>query len=129
MNDIGLYAGAGGMLLLFVGILVVAIFSEGGEGGETFGVCSPIRFASLTARQPATAPRRRIIAELAPPAGWRDTLTIPAPAPAWYDDDDDIEPELVPVAVPVQTPAPDHDAPIPVEWPTRIVQPVPLSRR
>ncbi len=45
----------------------------------------------------------------------------------WDDEGADLEPELVPV--PVKRTAPDIDAPIPVEWPTRIVQPVPLARR
>lgn len=43
----------------------------------------------------------------------------------WYDDAD-LKPEPVPVPVKHTVP---QDAPISVEWPTRIVQPVPLTRR
>lgn len=125
-NSVGLYAGAGGLLLFMLGAFLYALLSGSSSDGDgdAFGLCGPVRFATLTARPITT--RRRIIAELASPAGWRDTFTVPAPTPAWYDDD--IESEPVPVAAP-SLPAPEPAAPIPVEWPTRIVQPVPLSRR
>lgn len=142
--------------LTFIGIVMTgvsaAIIIVAGMYAHAYGYadspCAPGRRANITASVQQRP--RRILAELEPPAGWRDTFTVQAAAPvkltAWTDceewdedeDDDlddigewidDAEPELVPVPVPMPHPQPPQPMGIPVEWPTRIVQPVPLTKR
>ena len=126
--------------LTFIAIVLSSLFVSvvfvGAMYGHAYGYadspCSPGRLANITAnvQQPQ---RRRILAELEPPAGWRDVVHVAiVPAPARYVDDDPDEleewieePELVPVPVPVQPPPMG----IPVDWPTHKVKPVPLPRR
>lgn len=131
--------------MLLSGVLV-AIIAVAALYGHAYGYadspCAPGRMANITAsvQQPQ---RRRIVMELEPPAGWHDVMCFDAapPPPARYVDDDpgeldddDLdewidEPDLVPVPVPVPQPPPPQPMGIPVDWPTRIVQPVPLPRR
>lgn len=107
------------------GLLVFRL--AGGGTTDAYGMCAPARYEPLTAR-PADAPRR-IIAELAPPAGWRDVhiAVVPAPAAVAYDDPDELdewgdeEPEELPLAVPswptrqpVEQPAVVEPDPVPV---------------
>lgn len=136
--------------IVLTGVLV-AIIGVAGMYAHAYGYadspCAPGRMANITASVQQRP--RRILAELEPPAGWRDTFTVQAAAPvqltAWtdseeWDEDDadpddpddldewnDAEPELVPVPVP--QPLPPQPMGIPVAWPTRIVQPVPLPKR
>jgi len=118
-------------------------------GSASDGMCAPSRRANITASKPQA--RRRVMVQLGPPAGWREPAIAPAAVayaaptpeqiaaavctPSRYDaltmqrqfshtyDLAVIEP---PAAVPE---LPQEPPGIPVEWPTRVVQPVPLSRR
>lgn len=89
MNDTLLLLAAG-LLLGGWGVFIFTLASRGDTlHGDTYGMCAPARYDAYTA-QPAATPRR-IIAELAPPAGWRDVVpvaAVPAPAAAQYDDFD-----------------------------------------
>ena len=121
---------------VFVAIITVAAL-YGHAYGYADSPCAPGRMANITAS--VQQRNRRIVMELEPPAGWHDVMCFDAapPPPARYVDDDpgeldddDLdewidEPELGPVPVPVQPPP----VGIPVDWPTRIVQPVPLPQR
>ena len=118
--------------------VVVSLVAVGAAYAHAYGyndtTCAPGRMASITASVQHRP--RRIVAELEPPAGWHDVMCFDAapPNPARYVDDDDLdewidEPELVPVPVPVPHPPPPQPMGIPVAWPTRIVQPVPLTKR
>lgn len=126
---------SGTLLLATAAVLLVGwglfIFRLASNGGNTLydpddygSLCAPRRYEPLTA-QPAAAPRR-ILAELAPPAGWRDVVHVPAPVAAQVDDFadwdlDDLDPEPLPVAVPtrptrqpVEQPAVVEEEPVPV---------------
>lgn len=107
-------------MLIGLGVLKLALVNRGGNTVYTpdeYGMCAPARYESLTASCPQRAPRR-IVAELAPPAGWRDVpphvAIVPAPAAVAHDDGDPdelplivedwpmpavVEPDLVPVVV------------------------------
>lgn len=108
------------LLLLAASLTVVfvtwglLVFRLAGGGDDAYGMCAPARNASITAS--TTQPARRIVAQLAPPAGWREgelTAILPEPARVEYGDDPDelplavedwpvpavVEPEPVPVVV------------------------------
>ncbi len=117
MNDTLLLATAAAILIGW-GIMIFALASRDcncGAGDDYGALCAPRRYDAYTA-QPAAAPRH-ILAELAPPAEWRDVMhvaLVSAPA-AQYDDPDGgdelplavtdwptpavVEPEAVPVVV------------------------------
>ena len=98
MNDALLLLSAAAVVAVTWGLVVFRL--AGGGTTDAYGMCAPARYEPLTAR-PAEPPRR-IVAELAPPAGWRDVAHVaigPAPAPAQVDDWDDDEPLAV-VVVP-----------------------------
>jgi hypothetical protein len=121
-------------LLVGWGALIFTLASRGGNtlyDPEVTAMCAPARYDSLTG-QPADAPRR-IIAQLAPPAGWREAGHVAiTPAPAvvknddlgdpdelddWDDDDgwDDDESEELPIAAPdwpTKTPAAIESEPV-----------------
>ena len=126
MGNIMLLAAAA-VLLVGWGVFIFTLASRGDTlHGADYGMCAPARYDSYTA-QPAAAPRR-IVAELAPPAGWRDgelIAILPAPQYEAWDDGDpdelddwgDDEPEELPLAVPswpVRQPAVVDPAPVPV---------------
>lgn len=93
-------------LLVGWGVLIFALAANGGNtlyNPDAYGVCAPSRHATITAN--AEQPVRYILAELAPPAGWKEPVAIvPAPAVArvgdwsdWEQDNwDDDEPAGVP---------------------------------
>lgn len=89
MGDTMLLAAAA-VLLVGWGVFIFTLASRGDTlHGADYGLCAPARYDSYTG-QPAAAPRR-IIAELAPPAAWRDVpaLVTIVPAPATVEDDPD----------------------------------------
>ena len=122
------------LAMLLAGAAVATLFVVSlHAGGDEYldALCSANRRANITSSSVPLRSRRHIIAELAPPAGWRDApvhvAIVPAPAAVRYADFDgwddpdelgkwvDVEPELVPVAVP--------------DWPTpkpAVVEPEPV---
>ena len=133
----------------------IAAHVEAVEYGET-AMCTPTRRANITASQPQTQRERLALLLGHIDADYTDTLPLPVmattqrprrqPAPDYAvprpADVDAIRansrsydlasltapavPELPPDVVPA---AAEQDEPgIPVDWPTRIVQPVPLTR-
>ena len=102
MNDTLLLAFASALLMGW-GVVVFTLASRGGNtvydpDDYDSTLCAPSRHADITANtaQPAAAPRR-IVAELAPPAGWRDVghvAILPAAAAVQYDAwDEDEDPD------------------------------------
>lgn len=98
-------------------------------GSASDGMCAPSRRANITASKPQ--PQRRVLVQLGPPAGWREPQAQPVCALVVEDAEPlpaqrrvvQPEPAPPPAAVPVVPQG------IPVDWPTRVVRPVPLSRR
>ena len=99
-------------------------------GSASDGMCAPSRRANITANIPQERPRRIVVSAMADYAVPRpcdvdairensysyDLAALTAPA----------EPEL-PRVVPV-TPVVEQEHGIAVDWPTQVVQPVPLTR-
>lgn len=103
------------LLLLAASAAVVAVtwglllWRLGFGGNDAYGMCAPSRHAAITGS--TAQPARRIVAELAPPAGWHEHgAIVPAPARVEYAD----EPAELPIAV--------EDWPIPAA-----VQPEPVA--
>lgn len=90
------------LLLLAASAAVVALtwglvlWRLGFGGNDAYGMCAPSRHAAITGS--TAQPARRIVAELAPPAGWRDVrhvAILAEPARVEYAD----EPAELPIAV------------------------------
>ena len=92
MGNIMLLAAAA-VLLVGWGVLIFTLASRGDTlHGADYGMCAPARYDSYTAAPPP-APRR-IVAELAPPAGWREgelVAILAEPARVEYAGGDDGE--------------------------------------
>ena len=129
-------------IFVFLGAVAVCFITVAAVGfirmgSASDGMCAPSRRANITASKPQ--PQRRVMVQLGPPAGWREPQAQPVCALVVEDAEPlpaqrrvvQPEPAPPPAAVPEELPVAVPVVPqgIPVDWPTRVVRPVPLSRR